>query len=173
MSNQGGKKMNTTTAQKISSYLSFSLGEEDFAVNVSCVLNILEMSRITKIPRAPEYMLGVINLRGEVLPLVDLHVKFNMQPAVIDSNTCILVMDLILDGDEIKVGAMVDSVKEVHEIQPEEILPAPSIGSRYHSDVIEGLFRNKDAFIMILDMNKVFTLDELYEMKGMSVEAEG
>lgn len=165
--------MNTTTAQKISSYLSFSLGEEDFAVNVSCVLNILEMSRITKIPRAPEYMLGVINLRGEVLPLVDLHVKFNMQPAVIDSNTCILVMDLILDGDEIKVGAMVDSVKEVHEIQPEEILPAPSIGSRYHSDVIEGLFRNKDAFIMILDMNKVFTLDELYEMKGMSVEAEG
>lgn len=161
-----------TTKHIINSYLSFSLEEEEFAVNVSCVLNILEMSRITKIPRAPVYMLGVINLRGEVLPLVDLHIKFGMEPAVIDSNTCILVMDLVLDGEEIKVGAMVDSVKEVHEIQPQEILPAPSIGSRYRSDVIEGLYKNKDAFIMILEMNKVFTLDELYEMKGISVETE-
>ena len=164
--------MKTTTDQKINSYLSFSLGEEDFAVNVSCVLNILEMSRITRIPRAPEYMLGVINLRGEVLPLVDMHIKFGMESAEIDSNTCILVMDLVLDGEEIKVGALVDSVKEVHEIQPEDILPAPSIGSRYRSDVIEGLYKNKEAFIMILDMNKIFTLDELYEIKGMSVESE-
>jgi purine-binding chemotaxis protein CheW len=146
---------------KINSYLSFKLGEETFAANVGKVLNILEMVKITKVPKAPAYMKGVINLRGTVLPLVDTRVKFGMPETEYTANTCILVLDIDVDDDSVQVGALVDSVQEVLELSEKDILPPPSIGSKYKSDFIEGMARSNDQFIMILNMDMIFSTDEL------------
>jgi purine-binding chemotaxis protein CheW len=100
---------------KTNSFLSFKLGDEEFAAHVGKVLNILEMTRITEVPKAPEYMKGVINLRGTVLPVIDTRIKFGMSPTVYTTNTCIIVLDIEMDGESIHVGALVDSVQAVLE----------------------------------------------------------
>lgn len=153
--------METKTSVEINSYLSFKLGDEVFAANVSKVLNILELTKITKVPKAPEYMKGVINLRGSVLPLVDTRIKFGMEPTEFTNNTCILVLDIDFDGESVHVGALVDGVQEVLEINGSEVEPPPSIGSKYKSEFIEGVAKNEEDFIMILDMDLIFTNDEL------------
>jgi purine-binding chemotaxis protein CheW len=153
---------------QVHSFLSFYMGEEGFAANVEVVLNILEMTHITKIPRCPAYMKGVINLRGEVLPLIDLRIKFGMTATEITTATCILVMDLRIDGKVIKIGAMVDGVREVHEIEEKEILPPPTIGSKFKNEFLIGMYKDGDAFLMILDMEKIFSLDELVMLQDAS-----
>jgi len=150
----------------LTSYLSFKLGEETFAANVSKVLNILEMTKITKVPKAPEYMKGVINLRGTVLPLIDTRVKFGMTASEFSANTCILVLDIQIENESLHIGGLVDSVQEVLEIETHQILPPPNIGSKYHSEFITGMYKVLDEqFIMILDMDKVFSVDELIEVQ--------
>jgi purine-binding chemotaxis protein CheW len=153
--------MRKSIKSKLNSYLSFRLDEETFGTNVSSILSILEMTRITKVPCSPAYLKGVINLRGEVLPVIDLRIRFGMTAAEINPSTCILVMEIMLDNQDVKVGAMVDSVNEVHEIEPDEILPSPGIASKFRSEFIEGMYKNGDGFIMLLDMDKIFTYDEL------------
>lgn len=163
--------MSNENSQKINSYLSFNLGGEVFAAHVSNVLNILEMTRITKVPRAPEYMKGVINLRGTVLPVVDTRIKFGMSAIDITANTCILVLEVDVNGDTLMVGGMVDAVQEVLEIEPTQILPPPNIGSKFRSQFINGMYKlNDEQFIMLLDMNKVFSADELADMQSMASE---
>lgn len=149
----------------LSSYLSFKLGDEVFAANVSKVLNILEMTNITKVPKAPPYMKGVINLRGTVLPLIDTRIKFGLSPTEFTPNTCILVLDIKIENEGIQIGSLVDSVQEVMEIEPHQILPPPNIGSKFHSEFITGMYKvREDQFIMILDVDKVFSSDELKEL---------
>jgi purine-binding chemotaxis protein CheW len=158
--------MNSEDIKKISnSYLSFKLENELFAAHVSKVLNILEMSKITKVPKSPEYMLGVMNLRGTVLPIVDTRIKFGLKVSDFTVNTCIIVLDIDMDGDSIIVGALVDSVQEVLEVESTNIMPPPSIGSKYRSEFIEGVTKSGDNFIMILDMDKVFSSEELSIVK--------
>jgi len=153
----------------LTSYLSFKLGDETFAANVSKVLNILEMTKITKVPKAPDYMKGVINLRGTVLPLVDTRIKFGLTATEFTANTCILVLDIQIGEDSLQVGGLVDAVQEVLEIEPHQILPAPNIGSKYHSDFICGMYKaSEDQFIMILDMDKVFSAEELMTVQETS-----
>jgi purine-binding chemotaxis protein CheW len=155
------EELNTLT-----SYLSFKLGEETFAANVSNVLNILEMTKITKVPKAPNYMKGVINLRGTVLPLIDTRIKFGLTPTEFTPNTCILVLDIQIKGESLQVGGLVDSVQEVLEIEPKQILPPPNIGSEFKSDFISGMYKpNEEQFIMILDIDKVFSIEELVEVQ--------
>ena len=153
--------MSTSVKSKLNSYLSFRLAEETFATNVGSVLSILEMTRITKVPCSPAYLKGVINLRGEVLPVIDLRIKFGMSASEINSNTCILVMEICLDNQDVKAGVIVDSVSEVHEIEQEEILPPPSLASKFRSEFMEGVYKDGDAFIMLLNMEKIFTYHEL------------
>jgi purine-binding chemotaxis protein CheW len=153
----------------LTSYLSFKLGDETFAANVSKVLNILEMTKITKVPKAPDYMKGVINLRGTVLPLVDTRIKFGLTATEFTVNTCILVLDIKIGEDSLQVGGLVDAVQEVLEIEPQQILPPPNIGSKYHSEFISGMYKaSEEQFIMILDMDKVFSADELIEVHESS-----
>ena len=147
------------------SYLTFKIGNELFAAHVSKVLNILEMTKITKVPRAPEYMLGVINLRGTVLPVVDTRVKFGIVAKEITTNTCIIVMDIAIENDNVHVGALVDSVQEVLEIEEKSILPPPSIGSKYKSEFIKGMIHFNEEFIMLLDIDKVFSSEEIIMLK--------
>src|SRR5450759_2687471 len=152
------------------SYLTFRLAEEYFAVNVSNVLHILEMTKITKVPHCPDYMMGIINLRGAVVPVIDTKKKFGQGEALITQNTCILVLNLELDGESITIGALVDSVHEVEEINENQIKPAPSVGSRYKSEFIEGLHAMDDKFIMIVNMNKVLSMDELLVVQDITAE---
>lgn len=154
----------------IISYLTFKLAGEEFAAHVSKVLNILEMTKITKVPKAPDYMIGVINLRGMVLPVIDTRTKFGLPPTEYTEKTCIVVMDLEMDGDIVHVGALVDEVMAVLEIDDNQIQPPPSIGSRYKSEFITGIVKSEDKFIMILDMIKVFSSDDLNMIKSANQE---
>lgn len=150
---------------KINSYLTFKLGEETFGANVAKVLNILEMTKITKVPKSPPYMKGVINLRGAVLPLIDTRIKFDMPETEYTPNTCILVLDIDLNGEPVHVGALVDSVQEVIEIDDSQIQPPPSIGSKYRSEFIEGMAKINEEFIMLLNMDLIFSTSELSLLK--------
>lgn len=157
---------------ELNSYLSFNLGEEQFAANVGKVLNILEMTKITEVPKAPDYMKGVINLRGTVLPVVDTRIKFGMSATEYTTNTCIIVMEVEMEGEQVQVGALVDSVQAVLEIENEDIQPPPSIGSKFKSEFIEGMAKVDDKFIMILNMEKVFSTEEIVTIKEKTDEGE-
>jgi purine-binding chemotaxis protein CheW len=156
--------METFQNTKMDSYLTFKIDEEIFAANVSKVLSILELSKITKIPRTPDFIRGVINLRGTVLPIVDLRIKFGLTPTEFTSNTCILVLEINIESTSVKIGALVDSVQEVLEIEDGQIMPPPNLGAKYNSEFIEGMFKAEDSFIMMLNMDMIFTHDELTVM---------
>lgn len=160
------------STSKINSYLTFKLEDEIFGANVSKVLNILEMTKITKVPKAPNYMKGVINLRGAVLPLIDTRIKFDMGETNYTTNTCILVLDIDMAGESVHVGALVDSVQEVIEIDDASIQPPPSIGSKYKSEFIEGMAKINDEFIMLLNMDLIFSTDELSLLRDSSSDVQ-
>lgn len=152
----------------ISSFLSFRLGDELFAAHVGKVLEILEVPKITKVPRAPVFIRGVVNLRGNVLPVIDTRIKFGL-PATEDTvNTCILVMNIIFSGKEIVLGAIVDAVQEVLEIDPVHIQAVPSVGSQYKTGFIEGMVKMDDQFIMVLNLDHVFTSEEVVNLEEAS-----
>ncbi|MDY0254525.1 MAG: chemotaxis protein CheW [Tenuifilaceae bacterium] len=164
--------MNQDNLSRINSYLSFKLGDEEFAAHVGKVLNILEMTKITEVPKAPVYMKGVINLRGTVLPVIDTRIKFGMTPTEYTTNTCIIVLDIDVDGENIQVGALVDAVQAVLEIEKGQIMPPPSIGSKYKSEFIEGVANIDEKFIMILDMDAVFSTEDVTDLLTKTEETE-
>lgn len=153
--------MDTENKNQIKSYLTFKLGNEEFAAHVSKVLNILEMTSITKVPKAPDYLKGVINLRGAVLPVIDTRIKFGMPETEYTNNTCIIVLDIDVDGESVHVGAIVDSVQAVLEIDNNQIMPLPTLGSRYKSEFIIGMAKVDERFIIILNMDAIFSVDEI------------
>ena len=157
--------MNKSEQIQINSYLTFRLGKEEYAAHVSKVLNILEMTDITAVPKSPEYMKGVINLRGMVLPVIDTRLKFGMPETAYTDKTCIVVMDLEMDGGIVHVGALVDEVVAVVELEKNQVKPPPSIGDTYKSDFITGLAKMDDHFIMILDLIKIFSTNEINIIK--------
>lgn len=164
--------MTDTNIAKITSYLTFKLGDEEFAAHVGKVLNILEMTKITEVPKSPNYMTGVINLRGSVLPVIDTRIKFGMTPTEYTASTCIVVMDIDLEGESVHVGALVDAVQAVIEIDHDQIMPPPSLGNKYRSEFIEGVANVNDTFVMILNMDEVFSSEDLMDLTGKTVEGE-
>jgi purine-binding chemotaxis protein CheW len=162
--------MSTNQEHEVKTCLSFKLSEEVFAIDVSKVINILEMSHITRIPKAPEYMKGVINLRGTVLPVVDLRIKFGLPGKEATVDTSIIVLSIDVTGEPVLIGTMVDAVREVLELKSGEIAPAPTIGAKYNSGFIEGMWRLDEKFIMILDIDKVFSTDEVIDFKEQLAE---
>ncbi|MDQ3392752.1 MAG: chemotaxis protein CheW [Bacteroidota bacterium] len=155
----------TNSPSGIESYLSFRLNDELFAVNVAHVLEIMGIPPITKVPKAPKSLTGVTNLRGTVLPVIDTRIKFGLQKTEFNIDTCIIVFKIQMDNDQITIGALVDSVQEVLEISEEELLPPPSIGSKYKSELIKGMYKNNENFIMLLNIDHVFSSDELLIIK--------
>jgi purine-binding chemotaxis protein CheW len=150
---------------KINSYLTFMLGNELFAAHVSKVLTILEVLKITRVPQSPAYMMGIINFRGSVLPVIDTKIKCGMNPVEIGSDTCILVLEILSNDELVEVGVIVDSVQEVIELNEKEMLPVPTIGSKYRSEYIENVAKVNDDFIMILNMDALFSVDEVVRLK--------
>lgn len=159
-----------TDEEKIISYLSFEIGDELFAVHVNHVQSIMEMTEITKIPDAPEYMLGVINLRGEVVPVIDSRIKLRMKAREADKNTSILVLEVKLNEIEMRIGALVDSVQEVFEIEDKNIKNPPQLGNYYRSQFIYGMVEKNNKFVMLLDVDKIFSTKDLIELQEMSAD---
>jgi purine-binding chemotaxis protein CheW len=142
-------------------YLTFKLGNEIFATDVAKVREVLDLSPITAIPRTPDFMAGVINLRGSVVPVVDLRQCFGMAKTENTRNTCIVVVEVLLDSESLVIGALADSVEEVIDLEPEQIEPAPRIGAHIRTDFIRGMGRRDTQFIMILDIDRVFSAEEM------------
>ncbi|MBF0273485.1 MAG: chemotaxis protein CheW [Magnetococcales bacterium] len=142
-------------------FLTFHLDREVFAIDISRIKEVLEFSSVTKIPRTPDFMCGVINLRGSVVPVVDLRLKFGMSPSVKTVNTCIIIIDVTQDDGATVIGAMADSVKEVMELDPDHIEPPPKIGTGMRTDFICGMGKQNDAFVILLDTDKIFSVTEL------------
>jgi purine-binding chemotaxis protein CheW len=153
--------MSIATITETTQYLTFMLDEEVFALDVAQVREILEYSSVTKVPQTPEFMRGVINLRGSVVPVIDLRLKFGMTETEQTINTCIIVAEVSVDDETILLGALADSVQEVSEMEPDQIEAAPHIGTRLSADFIKGMGKRDNQFVMILDIDKVFTKYEL------------
>lgn len=142
-------------------YLSFIVGNELYAVNVSKVLEVLEKQAISRVPNAPHYIKGIINFRGDIVPVFETRDKFNL-PTRTDSDACvIIVLDLSQNTEIFRIGAMVDKVKDVLEIDDSEIKPVPTMSKEFNTKFLHGIYKLNNNFILLLDVEKVFTTEEM------------
>lgn len=153
--------MNETDVVETSQYLTFMLDDEVFALDVSQVREVLDLQPITKVPGTPPFMRGVINVRGSVVPVMDLRHKFGLAAAEKTQDTRIIVMEIDMDGETNVIGTLADSVNEVMDMEADKIEPPPKIGMRWRTEFIKGIGKREDQFIIILDINRVFSSDEL------------
>ena len=151
----------TNIVMEMTQYLTFKLDEEVFALDISKVREVLDFTTVTKVPRTPEFMRGVINLRGSVVPVVDLRLKFGMTKTEKTVNTCIIIVEVAVDEETTILGVLADSVQEVMDLGPEHIEPAPKIGTRLNTAFIKGMGKRDNRFIILLDIDKIFSTDEL------------
>jgi purine-binding chemotaxis protein CheW len=154
-----------------SQYLNFTLGQEVFALDISSVREVLELTSITKIPRTPGFMCGVINLRGHAVPVMDMRLKFGMPAAENTVDTCIIIVEVDFEGERIIMGGKVDSVREVFDLTSEHIEAAPRMGTSINTDYIKGIGKQDDSFVIILDIGKVFSAEELALAREAEQEA--
>ncbi|MGD0661863.1 MAG: chemotaxis protein CheW [Syntrophorhabdales bacterium] len=151
-------------------YLTFQLGEEVFALDVSHVREILEFTTVTKVPKTPDYMRGVINLRGSVVPVLDMRLKFGLTEIEKTVDTCIIVVEVSCEGETTVIGALVNSVQEVFELEQDQIEPAPKIGTQLKTGFVKGMGKKDDRFVIILDIDKVFSSEELAGVQGTEAD---
>ena len=159
--------MSASAVTETTQYLTFKLEQEVFALDISKVREVLDFTRVTKVPRTPDFMLGVINLRGSVVPVVDMRLKLGMSATEATVNTCIVIVEIDLEGDITVLGALADSVQEVVELDPDQIEPPPKIGAGLRTKFIRGMGKRDGEFIIILDVDKVFSADELVVAQEM------
>jgi purine-binding chemotaxis protein CheW len=142
-------------------YLTFRLDRELFAVDIAKVREVLEFTTVTKVPRTPDFMRGVINLRGSVVPVVDMRLKLGLTQTEKTVNTCVVIAEVEVDGESTILGALTDSVQEVIELDGAQVLPAPRMGTRIDTSVIRGMGKRDEEFVIILDIDRVFSADDL------------
>ncbi|MCF8037954.1 MAG: chemotaxis protein CheW [Desulfohalobiaceae bacterium] len=145
-------------------YLTFRLGEEDYGLEILKVQEIIGMQEITGIPRTPDFVKGVINLRGKVIPVVDLRLKFGMDEAEVSRKTCIIVVQIAQEAGKVIMGIVVDEVSEVLEIGGKEIEPAPAFGTQLDTNFILGMAKTDNAVKILLDLDRVLTRTEMEAM---------
>lgn len=151
-------------------YLTFKLDEEIYAIDIRQVREVLDFTEVTKVPRMPDFMRGVINLRGGVVPVIDLRLKFDMSATDKTVDTCVIIIEINIDGTATLLGALADSVQEVLDLDQDQIEPAPKIGTRLKTEFIRGMGKKKDEFIIILDIDRVFSAEELVIVKDSDGE---
>ena len=142
-------------------YLTFKLDSDLFAVDVGKSREVLDFADVTRVPQTPDYMLGVINLRGSVVPVINLRRKFGMQEAEKTVDTCIIVMEINVNDDKVIIGIVADAVQEVLDLDDSQIEPPPRLGTRLNTEFIKGMGSMDDQFVILLDIDRVFTADEL------------
>ncbi len=161
--------MSNHTITETRQYMTFKLGDELFAIDVAQVREVLEIGQITKIPAAPAHMRGVSNVRGQAIPVVDLRLRFGLPKRTDTVNTRIVVMELDLDGEATVVGGIADSVHEVIELDPANINPPPRIAMQWRTELIQGMGKRGEEFVIILDVNAAFSSEELAGLSGLSL----
>ncbi len=149
---------------KSNQFLTFNLGTEKFALEIMQAREVLDNIEITKVPRTPEFMRGVINLRGNVVPVLDLKMNLGMEASVIDSDTCIVIVEIEHEGEPLVIGTLADSVHEVVEIAHEDIEPAPKLGTKLNTEFVKAMGKRGDDFMVILDMDRVLSGSVLFSL---------
>ncbi len=153
--------MEATNMASSQQYVTFSLGEELFGVEVTRAREILSVTPVTKVPQTPEYLLGVINLRGQVVPVIDMRLKLGLPVTAETEDTCVIVVEVQIDGESIIVGALADAVREVLEIRSDQIEPPPRLGTRLKTEFITGMGKVDEQFLILLNIDRVFSSEEL------------
>jgi purine-binding chemotaxis protein CheW len=155
----------------VSQYLIFSLGGELFAVGTLRVREIIEFGNITSVPMMPGFIRGVINLRGAVVPVIDLNARFGRAKTEISRRTCIVILEVQSEEDTHVLGIIVDAVSAVRQIDSGNIEPAPSFGTRIRADFIDGMAKVNGSFVILLDLGKVLSVAEISMLNGMSADS--
>lgn len=147
-------------------YLTFSLSGEMFGVGILNVKEIIEYGNLTEIPMMPTFIRGVINLRGSVVPVIDLAARFGGQPTAVGRRTCIVIVEVADEDTRHDIGIMVDAVSEVLEIPGTEIEPPPSFGARIRADFIFGMGKVAGKFVILLNIDRVLSVEEIAMLTG-------
>ena len=142
-------------------FLAFRLGAESFAFEIERVREVLSYTKVTNVPQTPDFMRGVINLRGNVVPVVDLRILFGLEEGELSVDTCIIIVEVLFEGETIELGAKADAVSEVFNLKRDEIEPAPKLGAHLETDYIQGMGKRGEEFVLILDIEKVFSAEIL------------
>lgn len=158
------EEMSRETEQGVQQYLTFMIGGEEYAVSLLKVKEIIEYDTVTEIPKTPEWVRGVINLRGNVVPVIDLAVKFRLAPSLPGKLTCIVITEVQCEGEATVMGIMADSVRQVIDLKSQDIEVPPSFGTRVKVDYLLGMARSGKKFCLLLDTEKVLSTDELLEL---------
>lgn len=164
--------MSETANVNINQYLTFKLSGEVFGLPIGKVREVLDFTTVTRVPQTPEYMRGVINLRGNVVPVMDLRLKFGMQQTEKTVNTCIIIAEIEMEGEITVLGALADSVQEVLDLEPDQIEAPPKIGTRLNIDFIQGMGKQGEQFIILLNTDKIFSSDEILTLQGATQPPE-
>ena len=154
-------KTTSPASDERSIYITFKMGDELFAIDVQYVREVIDLSPIARVPTAPAYLRGVVNVRGKAVPVVDLRRKFNLPDVPPTVNTRILILDLCVDGEPHVIGGLADSVHDVIELGTKDLAPPPRLAATWRSEVITGLAEHNGDFIMLLDVQRVFEFDDL------------
>jgi len=158
--------MSVTSITETTQYLTFRLADEVFAVDVAKVREILDFTPAIKVPGTPDFMRGIVNVRGNVVPVVDMRLKFGLTKTEKTVDTCIVVMEIVVDEEATVLGAMVDSVQEVFELEKGQIEPPPRLGTRWRTEFIKGIGKRNEELIIILDIDRVFSSAELARLQN-------
>jgi purine-binding chemotaxis protein CheW len=158
-----------TKVSRAGKYLTFNLGEEEYGFEILRVVEIIGLMKITAVPRTPDYVRGIINLRGTIHPVIDLRTKFGMERIEDTEETCIIVLEIEKNGLSEQIGVVVDNVKEVQDISDKEIENSPSLGQGVDTRFIIGMANIKDKVVILLNVEKIFSQEELEEVAGASV----
>ena len=154
-------------AEEPQQYLTFILGDEMFAIGILSIREIIEYGFVTDVPMTPPFIRGVLNLRGAVVPVVDLAVRFGRKAYGNSKRTCIVIVDIELAAGRQQMGVVVDAVSEVLEVAPADIEPPPAFGARIRSVFIKGMGKINGKFVVILDLNSVLSVGEVDVLANM------
>ena len=160
----------SSTVAESGQYLTFLQRGEMFAIDILGIKEIIEYANLTTVPLMPEFISGVINIRGAVVPVIDLSARFGREAAVTTRRSCIVIIETVNDNEKIDIGIIVDSVSEVLEIPPADIEPAPRFGTNIRADFINGMGKVNDKFVIILDISRVLSVDEMSSLASVSSE---
>jgi len=163
----------TALQMRIRQVLTFRLGQECFGIDVLKVREILDFTDVTRVPQTPADMLGVINLRGQVVPVFDLRTRFGFAETAPTQDSCIVVLEVTVDEEQVVVGILGDKVEEVADLDSDQIEPPPKLGNRLRTEFIDGMGKNDDnSFIILLDIDRVFSAEELSLVQEVTAEHE-
>jgi purine-binding chemotaxis protein CheW len=162
--------LDAPAAARTGQYLTFWLGDEAFALDIRSVREIIQHGPTTAVPLMPSFVRGVINLRGAVVPVIDLNARFGRAPAQVGKKTCVVIFDALRDGERTELGLMVDAVSEVVDLADDAIEPPPNFGTSVRRDFIRGLGKLGDRFVILLEPEKAFDMDEMAQLCAVSQE---